>query len=448
MISIDSHMSPKVSDYADYMDPKYRPYLADFEAEDREYTRRVGIHCTHPDHVLDLIDRGDAIRSGGAYGWDLDRRLAEMDREGIAGEFLIPVTQFAAVPFFSNGNRPWAAELRAAGATAYHRLVADFMSGSDGRMIGIAECGPCLDLDETVRSLHWLAAHGYKSVLLPGMTGDPALPPLFDAHFERFWATCEELGLVLCAHAGYGKEQGFFYDFLDRLAAKLGNEPKPEDLLRAVQSDEEEGSPFVLDLKPRQALWELLLGGVFDRHPNLRLAFTEVRADWVPATLRYLDARFEAGGTPLTRSPSEYWRSNCWAGNSSMKKSEVELRYEIGVDKMMFGRDYPHPEGTWPNTLEWLQAAMAGLPVEEIKAIVGANAIECYDLDAAKFTAIADRIAAPELEDISNPPQPVQGAVIENFDARGGFLRSEADVDVDALATACLESETRLAQSR
>ncbi len=99
-----------------------------------------------------------------------------------------------------------------------------------------------------------------------------------------------------------------------------------------------------------------MLSGVFDRHPTLKLMMTEVRADWLPATLGRLDEAYEHRNAFSSRhKSSEWWRTNCLAGVSFMHKSEVEMRHEIGVESMNFGRDYPHGEGTWPNTFDYLR---------------------------------------------------------------------------------------------
>ena len=48
---------------------------------------------------------------------------------------------------------------------------------------------------------------------------------------------------------------------------------------------------------------------------------------------------------------------------------------------MMFGRDFPHPESTWPNTWDWLRDAFSGVPEDDVRAIVGENALTCYRID-------------------------------------------------------------------
>src|SRR5262249_26041593 len=144
----------------------------------------------------------------------------------------------------------------------------------------------------------------------------------------------------------------------------------------------------------RQPMWQMMLGGVFDRHPDLKLMLTEIRLDWIPATLRYLDDVYDwlRDELPAKKKPSEYWATNCLAGASFIHRAEVEMRHDIGVETILFGRDYPHPESTWPHTKEWLRDAFAGVPEREIELMLGENAIRFLDLDRERLATIARRI--------------------------------------------------------
>ena len=113
----------------------------------------------------------------------------------------------------------------------------------------------------------------------------------------------------------------------------------------------------------RRPLWELIFGGVFERFPELRVAFTEQGADWIPSMLERLDEQyqspFERGITDhLSLSPSGYWARNCYVGASFMSRAECDIREQIGVDRIMWGADYPHIEGTWPHSLGALREAV------------------------------------------------------------------------------------------
>ena len=433
IVSADGHIAMPPDAVKEYLDPQYREWLGRY-FEDSEARTEKTAFFRFPPEALEIIDTDNRIRSGGDVPWDLDRRLAEMDREGIAAESLLPQDLYALVPFFDPSGPAYPAELRQAGVTAYHRYVADVMAGARGRLFGVANPGPCLDMDAVIRELHWVAERGFRSVSVPGFTIDEALPPLSSPYYEPFWAACADLGLVLSVHAGHGRRQGEFNDYIDRVIETMGPDATHQQLQTAVKAGLVEGSPFAPTLVPQEVFWQLTAGGVFDRHPQLVLAYTEVRCDWVPATLKYLDGLFDAGRTPLARRPSEYWQQNCVTGASSIKRSEVRLRHEIGVGKMMFGRDYPHREGTWPNTWDWIRDAFAEVPEDEARLILGENAVSVYRLDRPALAEIAERIG-PRPGEVLGGGYDVNPAVVQNFDLRSGYERSYENIDVDALAS-------------
>ena len=69
--------------------------------------------------------------------------------------------------------------------------------------------------------------------------------------------------------------------------------------------------------------------------------------------------------------PSEYVDRNCFTGLANIKRRELGMRYEIGIDNMLWGTDFPHPEGTWPNTHEWLQKTFFDIPIDETRRMLG-----------------------------------------------------------------------------
>jgi predicted TIM-barrel fold metal-dependent hydrolase len=144
----------------------------------------------------------------------------------------------------------------------------------------------------------------------------------------------------------------------------------------------------------------LIWGGVFEDFPRLRVAITEGTAIWVPHTLALLDERHSdhPGNAKLgdykshlSLKPSEYFARNVRVG-ASVPRREAELRHEIGVANLMWGSDFPHPEGTWPQTAERLHASFHGLPEAEVAAILGANAAAFYGFDAEKLAPLVARI--------------------------------------------------------
>jgi predicted TIM-barrel fold metal-dependent hydrolase len=145
----------------------------------------------------------------------------------------------------------------------------------------------------------------------------------------------------------------------------------------------------------------LIWGGVFERFPRLKVAITEGTTIWVPEYLMLMDQRFaqthynqKLGDfqSHLSMKPSEYFRRNVRLGASCMPRREAERRHETGISQIMWGSDFPHPEGAWPHTREQMLETFRGLPDAEIAAMLGGNAVSFYGFDAEKLAPLVARI--------------------------------------------------------
>ncbi len=440
VVSVDSHAQPPPEVWPEYLETRYHDLLPELLEEQEIYyfVMKLVFDRTHTQY--DVFDREGVYQAGNWRGlYDLDIRLAEMDREGIAGEFVNSGDGRIIALFFEPGNRVRSAEVCRAGVQGYHRWLTDTFGGHLDRffLVGASGSGPCGDLDPVLHELDWISDHGYRATAIPGKTTYPGEPPLSSPFWEPFWARCDEKGLALWIHAGQGMEQGSLWQEVESAYAQFDAVGRDFDrfwdiLVTGVFRGELLDSP-----KPRQAMWQLMFSGVFDRYPDLKLMMNEVRGDWLPATLRHLDDVWAThrDDLPAKRPPSEYWELNCQAGLSFVHKAEVEHRHEMGVETLSFGRDYPHSEGTWPNTVEWLRDAFAGVTEDELRLILGENAIRTFGLDRAQLAAIASRIG-PTVDAITGEHF-VEPALVEHFDARGGYLRTfEGDrriLEIDAL---------------
>jgi predicted TIM-barrel fold metal-dependent hydrolase len=410
LVSADGHCGARPEMYRPYLESRYWEALDQLKLEDAEW---VGLpQFREPEgQTLSLIDDREAIRAGGREGaWDFDRRLRELDAEGVAGEVIKQGHQLAAALWFGlESMQPYPPELRSAGCRAFHRWAADGIAGSGGRLLGVADAGPCLDMEATVAELIWASNHGFAAVTVPGTPEDPELPPLYDPYYDPFWRTCDERGLRLFVHAGYGGAQG-------RLARKIKQAKKFGIEVVADESQEIEMA------RARRVFWQMLLGGVFDRYPGLKVVFTELHAHWVPGMLTYLDDYLSDADVELRAKPSEYFRGQCMLTPSSIRSTEVAMRHDIGVELLMFGMDYPHPEGTWPNTGEWIRATFGyqAVPEDEARAILGENALEFFGFDRQKLTAVAERIG-PKPAELLKPGSTIDPAKITHFHERSGF---------------------------
>jgi predicted TIM-barrel fold metal-dependent hydrolase len=333
--------------------------------------------------------------------------------------------------FHNTTNNKYPLDAWAAGARAWNRWAGDNFGFAMDRFLVTGAIGPCNDMEVALRDLDWIADHKFTGTYLPGYMTHEDQPPLYAPYWDPFWAKCTERGIALVVHAGYGTEQGVVFPqlqkILDDVAAAAGSTDL-EALFAHSSAVSEESikffHDFLVNVNPRRPLWQMTLGGVFDRHPDLKLILTEIRLDWIPATLRHLDALYDQhrADVPAKRKPSEYWKTNCLAGASFIHKAEVEMRHEIGIETVLFGRDFPHPEGTWPNTKEFLRVAFAGVPEDELRLMLGENAINFLGLDRDRLAEIARRIG-PRVEDIIGTAPDVAPELIENFDQRGGFLK-------------------------
>jgi predicted TIM-barrel fold metal-dependent hydrolase len=309
--------------------------------------------------------------------WDPAVRLQELEADGVAGEVIFP--QMA--PFgagLMQYRAPVDPDQNLAGIRAYNRFLADLCNAHPGRHAGVALVNVD-DMDVTVQEVRAAREMGlWGGVLLPTHTGDH--PYYHHPRYEPLWAVCEELGMPLHSHSGWSPDYG------DVPAAT------------AMYISE-------VDMWAHRPFAALLWSGAFERHPGLRLVLTETGCSWILETLRVLEWKadlpfFKHFTEGLSLRPSEYFRRQCHLGASFLPPHEAVDRHRIGVDKLMWGSDYPHLEGTWPNSLDALRATFGGMPEDEVRRILGGNALALYGFDAERLGAVAARVG-PTLEDLA-----------------------------------------------
>jgi hypothetical protein len=108
------------------------------------------------------------------------------------------------------------------------------------------------------------------------------------------------------------------------------------------------------------------------------------------------------------------------------------MRHEIGVDHFLFGADIPHPESTWPHTRQWIRHAFAGVPEDEVRKILGENAIRFYGLDSAHLNEIAERIG-PTVEEVFGGID-IDQQFLDGWHDRAGYLKPVEQINVGKLA--------------
>lgn len=410
IVSTDAHAGPSVvKDLRPYCP---RRYLDDYDAfiaasvqpDDDIGRLRASLQSEYSQHLqLEALRRTKEC-PGQA---DMAARVSDMDADGVAAEVIFAGGQNEeGLPFIGfgsdAGSTSWSAELRAVGAHIWNAWLADFVSLDPHRHIGVMQV-PIWDADAAVREVRWGYHTGLRAVNFPAPRED--FPAYTSEVYEPFWAICEELRLPLVTHAG-GGGPGLATDG-----------PGGKYIHRAE-----------LHWLGRRGLWQLLFGGVFERHPGLKLVFTEQRVGWVPETLRELDSIHEdavwQGWADDEKSvrPSQYWEQNCFVAASFIAPFEVRLHPVVGTGNLMWGSDYPHPEGTWPSTRLALRNAFAGVPESVVRKVLGENALRVYDLDESALRLVADRIG-PKPAELDQPLEPQEFPAFRGlaFRERGAY---------------------------
>jgi predicted TIM-barrel fold metal-dependent hydrolase len=383
VISADCHGGGNITDY--------RPYLAsrwhdDFDAWASTYE----------------IPYEDMKGPEGERNWDSDLRLTDLEADGIVAEVIFPNTVPPFFPKASLADQPPAAnagdlEARWAGLQAHNRWLADFCAQAPGRRAGIAQI-MLHNLDAAVEEIHWAEENGLTGgILLPGAPPGSGLPPLFDpTYYEPLWATCAELGMPVNHHSGSA-------------APNTGDQPEDQVIL-------------VLEVTwwAHRAFTHMLVAGAFERHPDLRLVLTEQGTAWIPEELMRLDFFFDrfrnASGSQeaewglpvverMSLEPSEYFARQVSVGSSFIRPDEARIRHAVGLEKIMWGSDYPHKEGSNPFTLEALRASFAGIDHDEVQAMLGLNAARVYGFDVDALMPLADKFG-PLVSAVDDPLAP------------------------------------------
>ena len=134
----------------------------------------------------------------------------------------------------------------------------------------------------------------------------------------------------------------------------------------------------------RRQLAELIFSGTCDRHPRLRIVFSEGGLAWVPPALQDAEMIFDSYGNgnllePIKQRPSDYWHQHCYASFQNDLLGLGQLDY-IGADRVMWASDYPHSEGSFGYSRRSIQSVIDAAGSEASGMIAGGTAIEVYDL--------------------------------------------------------------------
>ncbi len=283
-------------------------------------------------------------------GHDPKARLAIQDEENVSGEVIYPSVGMVIC------LHPEVA-YRKACFEAYNRWLAEFCATDPKRLIGIGMAA-IPSPEEGVRELQEIARMGFRGVML---CGDASFEDYDHPSYDPVWEAAIGLGLPISFHILTGRES-------------YGMEVRGPKVIQQI----------VTIRGNQNIVMMMVLSGVFDRHPELRVVMVENDAGWLPHFCFRLDHAWERHRWSLEigaieRPPSEYVNECVYA----TFQDDTSVRHVIdavNLDRIMWATDFPHGDGTYPDSRKVADEVTEGMTMEQKHAVVYGNATALYGL--------------------------------------------------------------------
>src|SRR5215831_12463782 len=290
IISADSHITEPPNLYLDHIDPRFRdraPHVKHidgagdlFVIEGMKTPIPLGIVAAAgkpPEEIRLMGVRFEDLHRG---GWDPDARLDDQARDGVAAEIIYPTVGMA----ICNHQD---LDYKKACCDAYNRWLAEFCAAHPSRLLGAGQTAMRTP-EEGIEDLRAIKAAGLRGVMMPG---HPGIEDYDSPAYDEFWRAAIDIGLPLSFHiltTRDGRARG----------------PRMNAFLAVIRGCQD-------------IMGTLILGGVFERHPKLKVVCVEADAGWVPHYMYRMDHAYDrhrywlpAGA--LSKMPSEYFRENIY----------------------------------------------------------------------------------------------------------------------------------------
>lgn len=287
-------------------------------------------------------------------------RVADMTVNGVQAQMCFPnYPRFCGQLFLWGKDK----ELAKLCVEAYNDwMVEEWCAGNDGRLIPLCIV-PLWDVQLAAAEVRRNAARGVRAVAFSELPTYLDLPSIHSGYWDPFFQACEETDTVLSMHIGSGTKT-----------------PKTsDDAPEAVQGTIIFGNSVA-------SLVDFLFSGVLHRFPNLKLLYAEAQIGWIPYVLERTDDVWHThrgwahGQDKCPELPSTYYYRQVY---SCFFKDPVGVSVldRVGVDNVLFETDYPHQDGTWPQSREAAALQFGHLPQDQIDKIARGNAITLLGLD-------------------------------------------------------------------
>jgi len=362
VISADSHITEPPNTYIDFIDPAWRdraPRMIDggeavgdvFAVDGMRRPVPMGLVAAAGKPPEQITINGVRFSELHRGGWDPGARLGEQDIDGIAAEVIYPTVGMVLCNHADFDYKHACFE-------AYNRWIAAYCETSPSRLLG---CGQTAmrSPSEGIEDLRRIKALGLRGVMMPGL---PALEDYDSVLYDPFWEAAVELGLPLSFHI-----------LTTRSERTRG--PAITGFLSIVR-----GCQDVMAM--------LVFGGVFERHPDLKVVCVEADAGWVPHFMYRMDHAFNRHrywlkpGADLQRLPSEYFAEHIYV---TFQDDWTAFRSadQMNWHRLMWANDFPHSDSTWPWSQQLLDKHAGDLTAEQQRAILCENVADLYGIDLA-----------------------------------------------------------------
>jgi predicted TIM-barrel fold metal-dependent hydrolase len=312
-------------------------------------------------------------------GHDPKARLADMDAEGIDVSVLYPSQGM----FFGPADPIPAlhdVEFVSACERAYNEWLSEFCSADPARLYGIAAV-PLQDPPRAVQELEYAVGElGLRGAFIrPSAYVDEL--PLNHPVYDPFWSACQNLDVPVALHPGVHVDTpGACRKF--NLVMETENLMVSNMAMDEIHGGSALGQAVGNTVDMVVSLGRLLMGGVCERFPRLRIAFLESGGGWVPTQLERMDEQVEAFPLEkrwLSMLPSEYFKRQCWVSFEPEEWNLAACAGFLGSDRVVWASDYPHPE-YHDGVVDEVRESIAELDDDAQARILGTNAGELYGI--------------------------------------------------------------------
>ena len=342
------------------------PYVTDGPKGPRWVTKQGanlglvnGMGSAGREYVPGRIHRSDRMAATGLYEdgkrgirrlTDPELRLKEQERDGVQAEVLYGI--------LGATRRLNDAEAAVELVRIYNEWLAGFCDAHPDRYAGLA-CIPNAPVEAAVEEMRRVIKRGGVRGLEIANSHD--IVPLWDPQWNPVWEVANEAALPVHFHTVGERRPDF--------------EKLPPQLARVEHAVHISG----FQMHIATTLMSVIFAGVLERCRNVKIVIGESGIGWIPYVLDRMDAEWEDQfkDLSLTMRPSEYWRRQCRATFQS-DRIGIKLLDDLGHDTIMWGSDFPHPDGVWPDSSEFIERDLRHLPAEVRHKVVCENAGKLY----------------------------------------------------------------------